>query len=92
MKTLVTRGIQALMVAVLIGAATFAMMRSLPGDAAYRIAAGRYDRVRLHLVVVLLEHRPSGGDVGTAEQLQQNLRRRLVRQGKEREIGAIEIG
>lgn len=30
------------MVAVLIGAATFAMMRSLPGDAAYRIAAGRY--------------------------------------------------
>ncbi|MEP3333252.1 ABC transporter permease [Sedimentitalea sp.] len=42
MKTLATRGIQALMVAVLIGAATFAMMRSLPGDAAYRIAAGRY--------------------------------------------------
>ncbi len=30
------------MVALLIGAATFAMMRSLPGDAAYRIAAGRY--------------------------------------------------
>ena len=42
MKTLATRGVQALMVAVLIGAATFAMMRSLPGDAAYRIAAGRY--------------------------------------------------
>lgn len=42
MNTLVTRGIQAVMVAVLIGAATFAMMRSLPGDAAYRIAAGRY--------------------------------------------------
>lgn len=42
MTTLVSRGIQALMVAVLIGAATFAMMRSLPGDAAYRIAAGRY--------------------------------------------------
>ncbi|MEC8668085.1 MAG: ABC transporter permease, partial [Pseudomonadota bacterium] len=37
-----TRAIQALMVAVLIGAATFAMMRALPGDAAYRIAAGRY--------------------------------------------------
>jgi peptide/nickel transport system permease protein len=42
MKTLTTRGIQAIMVAVLIGTATFAMMRSLPGDAAYRIAAGRY--------------------------------------------------
>lgn len=42
MKTLITRGIQAIMVAVLIGTATFAMMRSLPGDAAYRIAAGRY--------------------------------------------------
>lgn len=42
MNTLITRGIQALMVAVLIGAATFAMMRALPGDAAYRIAAGRY--------------------------------------------------
>ncbi|WP_028957866.1 ABC transporter permease [Sulfitobacter sp. 20_GPM-1509m] len=42
MNTLMTRGIQALMVAVLIGAATFAMMRALPGDAAYRIAAGRY--------------------------------------------------
>lgn len=34
MKTLATRGIQAFLVAVLIGAATFAMMRSLPGDAA----------------------------------------------------------
>ncbi|WP_158969881.1 ABC transporter permease [Chachezhania sediminis] len=42
MKTLATRGVQAVMVALLIGAATFAMMRSLPGDAAYRIAAGRY--------------------------------------------------
>ncbi len=42
MNTLVTRGLQAVMVAVLIGTATFAMMRSLPGDAAYRIAAGRY--------------------------------------------------
>lgn len=30
------------MVAVLIGTATFMMMRSLPGDAAWRIAAGRY--------------------------------------------------
>lgn len=42
MKALARRGVQALMVAVLIGTATFAMMRSLPGDAAYRIAAGRY--------------------------------------------------
>ncbi len=42
MNTLITRGIQAIMVAVLIGTATFAMMRPLPGDAAYRIAAGRY--------------------------------------------------
>ncbi len=42
MKVLITRGIQAIMVAVLIGTATFAMMRSLPGDAAWRIAAGRY--------------------------------------------------
>ena len=42
MRVLVARGIQALMVAVLIGTATFAMMRALPGDAAYRIAAGRY--------------------------------------------------
>jgi peptide/nickel transport system permease protein len=33
---------QAVMVAVLIGALTFALMALLPGDAAYRIAAGRY--------------------------------------------------
>ncbi|WP_428929409.1 ABC transporter permease [Marinibacterium sp. SX1] len=42
MNTLVSRLVQALMVAVLIGTATFVMMRSLPGDAAWRIAAGRY--------------------------------------------------
>lgn len=42
MKILVTRLVQAVSVAVLVGAATFAMMRSLPGDAAWRIAAGRY--------------------------------------------------
>ena len=42
MTTLTSRLLQAVMVAVLIGTATFAMMRSLPGDAAYRIAAGRY--------------------------------------------------
>ncbi|MFN4100601.1 MAG: ABC transporter permease [Pararhodobacter sp.] len=42
MNILVSRIIQAAMVAVLVGIATFAMMRSLPGDAAWRIAAGRY--------------------------------------------------
>lgn len=42
MKVLVSRLVQAVMVAILIGTATFIMMRSLPGDAAWRIAAGRY--------------------------------------------------
>ncbi len=42
MNMLVARLVQALAVALLVGAATFAMMRSLPGDAAWRIAAGRY--------------------------------------------------
>lgn len=42
MSALASRLVQAIMVAVLIGTATFAMMRSLPGDAAWRIAAGRY--------------------------------------------------
>ena len=37
-----TRLGQAVAVALLVGGATFAMMRSLPGDAAWRIAAGRY--------------------------------------------------
>lgn len=36
------RMFQALMVAVVVGMASFAMMQALPGDAAYRIAAGRY--------------------------------------------------
>ncbi|WP_462384141.1 ABC transporter permease [Pseudomonas sp. Marseille-QA0892] len=36
------RLLQAVMVAVLIGALTFLLMTVLPGDAAYRIAAGRY--------------------------------------------------
>ncbi|XDA97058.1 ABC transporter permease [Sulfitobacter sp. LCG007] len=47
MSALASRLVQAIMVAVLIGTATFVMMRSLPGDAAWRIAAGRYgyDRV-----------------------------------------------
>jgi peptide/nickel transport system permease protein len=42
MNLLISRLVQAIAVAVLVGAATFAMMRSLPGDAAWRIAAGRY--------------------------------------------------
>jgi peptide/nickel transport system permease protein len=47
MNALATRLVQAAMVALLVGVSTFAMMRSLPGDAAYRIAAGHYgyDRV-----------------------------------------------
>lgn len=36
------RLIQALLVALLVGALTFLMMQALPGDAAFRIAAGRY--------------------------------------------------
>ncbi|MBK8160992.1 MAG: ABC transporter permease [Rhodospirillaceae bacterium] len=39
---LLSRLFQALMVALIVGIATFAMMRALPGDAAWRIAAGRY--------------------------------------------------
>jgi peptide/nickel transport system permease protein len=39
---LLSRAAQALAVALLVGVATFAMMRALPGDAAWRIAAGRY--------------------------------------------------
>ena len=42
MRVLTSRLVQAVTVALLIGAATFAMMRSLPGDAAYRIASHRY--------------------------------------------------
>ncbi len=39
---IISRLFQALVVAMLVGLATFAMMRSLPGDAAWRVAAGRY--------------------------------------------------
>ena len=39
---LATRGLQAVVVAVIVGIVSFVMMQSLPGDAAYRIAAGRY--------------------------------------------------
>lgn len=47
MRVLASRALQAGTVALIVGVSTFAMMRSLPGDAAYRIAAGRYgyDRV-----------------------------------------------
>ncbi|MFN3984560.1 MAG: ABC transporter permease [Rhodocyclaceae bacterium] len=36
------RGLQAVLVALLVGTLSFFMMRMLPGDLAYRIAAGRY--------------------------------------------------
>lgn len=39
---LAARGVQALVVALVVGIVSFAMMQALPGDAAYRIAAGRY--------------------------------------------------
>jgi len=39
---LASRGLQAFLVAVIVGVVSFAMMQALPGDAAYRIAAGRY--------------------------------------------------
>lgn len=39
---LASRGLQAVLVAVIVGIVSFTMMHALPGDAAYRIAAGRY--------------------------------------------------
>ncbi len=36
------RALQAVMVAIVVGVVSFAMMQALPGDAAFRIAAGRY--------------------------------------------------
>jgi peptide/nickel transport system permease protein len=42
LAALATRGLQAVIVAVIVGIVSFAMMQALPGDAAYRIAAGRY--------------------------------------------------
>jgi peptide/nickel transport system permease protein len=39
---LLRRGAQAVMVAMLVGSLSFLMMRLLPGDMAFRIAAGRY--------------------------------------------------
>ena len=41
-RLLAFRFLQAVMVALLVGALTFLLMSLLPGDAAYRIAAGRY--------------------------------------------------
>jgi peptide/nickel transport system permease protein len=41
-RLFVSRIIQAVMVAIVVATASFAMMQALPGDAAYRIAAGRY--------------------------------------------------
>lgn len=42
LAVLAQRGLQAVTVAVIVGIVSFAMMQALPGDAAYRIAAGRY--------------------------------------------------
>lgn len=41
-RVVIGRCVQALIVALVVGAVGFAMMEALPGDAAYRIAAGRY--------------------------------------------------
>ncbi len=39
---LAARGLQALLVAIIVGVVSFSMMQALPGDAAFRIAAARY--------------------------------------------------
>ena len=41
-RDIAARLVQAALVALVVGAASFAMMQVLPGDAAFRIAAGRY--------------------------------------------------
>ena len=41
-SALAARASQAVLVAVVVGIVSFSMMQALPGDAAYRIAAGRY--------------------------------------------------
>lgn len=41
-RTLLRRALQAALVSVLVGALCFLLVRALPGDMAYRIAAGRY--------------------------------------------------
>lgn len=65
MSALASRLVQAVMVAVLIGTATFAMMRALPGDAAWRIAAGRYgyDNVNAQAADAVREELGLGGPV-----------------------------
>ena len=42
LAALAQRGLQAAIVAIIVGVVSFAMMQALPGDAAYRIAASRY--------------------------------------------------
>ena len=42
LKLFCYRGLQALVVALVVGILSFAMLQALPGDIAYRIAAGRY--------------------------------------------------
>jgi len=42
LAALAGRGLQAFIVTIIVGVVSFAMMQALPGDAAYRIAAGRY--------------------------------------------------
>lgn len=65
MSALASRLVQAVMVAVLIGTATFAMMRALPGDAAWRIAAGRYgyDNVNAQAADAVRQELGLGGPV-----------------------------
>ena len=41
-RVILNRLVQAALVALMVGLLTFVMTRSLPGDMAYRIAAGRY--------------------------------------------------
>ena len=42
LSVLIQHGLQSLVVAIIVGIISFAMMQALPGDTAYRIAAGRY--------------------------------------------------
>mgnify|MGYP000061610116 CR=1 FL=1 len=42
LEVALARGLQAIIVAIIVGIVSFLMMQALPGDAAYRIAAGRY--------------------------------------------------
>jgi peptide/nickel transport system permease protein len=42
LRLLAGRVVQAVLVAMVVGAASFLLVEALPGDQAYRIAAGRY--------------------------------------------------